>query len=234
MAVLELTYVLYDDSSWLSLVLALVTLSPILLMASYAALTVYTREYIILVMWTGQFANEGLNYVLKHAIKQDRPDEKLGDGYGFPSSHSQYMAYFSAFLICHLYFRHRFSSTGSTILDALWRFLVYLFLVFWAGAVAYSRYYLEYHNEHQILWGLAIGAAVGVALYVFAELVPTRRPLSMLGQFKTFLLINPVSTWFQLRDGWAVWSDGGHEEEWVRWRIRWEQQRKRVLEKRKA
>ena len=116
-----------------------------------------TREYVILAMWAGQFANEGLNIVIKYMVKQDRPDgmqsrrwrkrilmelllaEALGSGYGFPSSHSQYMGYFAAFLMCHLYFAHRFSSTGSAVLDALWRLVVYLVLCFWAGSVAYSR-----------------------------------------------------------------------------------------------
>ncbi|KAF8347907.1 PAP2-domain-containing protein [Amanita rubescens] len=225
---LDLTHVLYDESSWLELALAFVTLSPILLMASYAALAVQTREYVILAMWAGQFANEGFNILLKHVVKQDRPDAH-GNGYGFPSSHSQYMGYFAAFLACHMYFTHRFSSTGSTVLDVLWRFIVYSVLYSWAGAVAYSRYHLGYHNEYQIVWGLAIGAIAGVFVYTFAELIPTRRPHSLLGQFKAFLLTNPVSTWFQLRDGWALWSDGGHEDEWVRWRIRWDQQRKRTL-----
>ncbi|KAF8704507.1 hypothetical protein AX14_013928 [Amanita brunnescens Koide BX004] len=222
---LDLTHVLYDESSWFSLALALVTLSPILLMASYAALVVQTREYIFLVMWAGQFANEGFNILLKSVVKQERPDAH-GNGYGFPSSHSQYMGYFAAFLVCHMYFTHRFPSAGS-VLDALWRFIVYSVLYSWAGAVAYSRYYLGYHNEYQILGGLAIGATFGAFVYTFAELLPTRRPHSLLGRFKTFLLINPVSTWLQLRDGWAVWPDGGREDEWVRWRIRWDQQRKR-------
>lgn len=198
--------------------------------------------------------------LLKHVVKQDRPDgvnvhfnsstatysAVHGNGYGFPSSHSQYMGYFATFLACHMYFTYRFSSTGSAVLDALWRFIVYSVLYSWAGAVAYSRfvlrlciflyeldtyrcarYYLGYHNEYQILWGLAIGATFGIFVYVLAEFIPTRRPHSLLGRFKTFLLINPVSTWFQLRDGWAVWPDGGREDEWVRWRKRWDQQRKR-------
>ena len=64
----------------------------------------------------------------------------VGNGYGFPSSHSQYMAYFATFLICHLYIRHRFSSTGYTFLDRLWRMVVYVGVLTWAGLVAYSRY----------------------------------------------------------------------------------------------
>ncbi|PFH50259.1 hypothetical protein AMATHDRAFT_61461 [Amanita thiersii Skay4041] len=231
LAPLDLTHVLYDDSSWLSFALALVTLSPILLMASYAALAVQTREYLVLAMWAGQFAGEGFNWVLKNIVKQDRPDESLGSGYGFPSSHSQYMGYFASFLMCHLYFRHQFATTGSGVVDVLWRGMVYLALVSWTGGVAYSRYYLGYHSVSQVLWGLGIGVGLGTTAYTLVELIPTRWPMSALGQFKAFLLTNPVSTWCQLRDGWAVWEDGGREDEWVRWRIRWEQQRKRVKEK---
>ncbi|KAF7430930.1 hypothetical protein PC9H_006645 [Pleurotus ostreatus] len=70
---LDLTHVLYDDSSLFSLALALITLSPILLMPAYAALCVQTRELTIIVMWAGQWACEGLNWVLKRAVKQQRP-----------------------------------------------------------------------------------------------------------------------------------------------------------------
>lgn len=66
--------------------------------------------------------------------------DSLSNGYGFPSSHSQYMAYFSSFLIMHLFFRHRFISCGYRFLDALWRLVIYLGLIAWAGVVCYSRY----------------------------------------------------------------------------------------------
>lgn len=165
-----------DDSSYFSLALALITLSPILLMvspayrakyqllsviqASYAALAVQTREFLVIVMWAGQLFGELLNWVIKRAIKQDRPiraaftaiqgfilkiffPEHIGNGYGFPSSHSQYMAYFASFLMCHLYFRHRFSSTGYSFLDFLWRMTVYAALLGWSGLVAYSRRVLK-------------------------------------------------------------------------------------------
>ena len=64
----------------------------------------------------------------------------LGDGYGFPSSHSQWMAYFATFLICHVGFRHRFTPTGTELVDFLLRLVVILGLVAWAGGVAYSRW----------------------------------------------------------------------------------------------
>lgn len=221
---LDLTHVLYDDSSFFSLALALITLSPILLMASYAALAVQTREYIIIVMWAGQLAGEVLNWLLKHAIKEDRPIDSIGNGYGFPSSHSQYMAYFACFLMCHLSFRHKFTSTGYPILDQLWRAIVYLGLIVWSATVAYSRYYLGYHNANQILWGIAIGLLLGFSLYTLMELLPRRWPRSTFGSTKRFLISNPVSSWLQIRDGWAIWADGGREGEWIRWKTEWEKQ----------
>jgi len=72
-ASLDLTHVLYDDSSFVSLGLALVTLSPILLMAAYAALAFQTRELTVIIMWAGQLLCEAFNWILKRAIKQERP-----------------------------------------------------------------------------------------------------------------------------------------------------------------
>ena len=50
------------------------------------------------------------------------------------------MGYFAAFLVCHFTFRHRFVTTGSQILDMARNCLLYLGIVAWAGAVAFSRY----------------------------------------------------------------------------------------------
>ncbi|KAJ7281412.1 PAP2-domain-containing protein [Mycena rebaudengoi] len=225
-ASLDLTHVLYDDSSYFSLALALVTLSPILLMPAYAALALQTREYTIIMMWAGQFAGEVLNIVLKRAVKQGRPAYSTANGYGFPSSHSQYMGYFASFLMLHLYFRHKFATTGYAVLDRAWRALLYLAIAAWAFVVAYSRFYLKYHSIAQILWGFGIGVALGVSFYVVCEFIPRRRPKSIFGTLKTFLVMNPISTWLQIRDGWGVWADGGREVEWLRWRAEWDKRQK--------
>jgi dolichyldiphosphatase len=63
------------------------------------------------------------------------------------------MGYFASFLICHVYFRHRFTGTGNTFLDRAFRTTVYLGLAAWAAIVAYSRYVLplfvlEYYLTH--------------------------------------------------------------------------------------
>ncbi|TRM57937.1 hypothetical protein BD626DRAFT_464364 [Schizophyllum amplum] len=219
---LDLTHIVYPDESLLSWFLALASLTPILLMPAYAALTVQTREYVVLVMWAGQLACEAFNWVLKHIVQEDRPYDQVGNGYGFPSSHSQYMGFFWAFLTCHLYLRHRFASSGNAALDQCFRMFVYVGIACLSGAVAYSRYYLMYHSVRQVVWGFSIGVACGSALYMLAVQIPRRRPNSLLGRFKMFLLTNPVSTWCQLRDGWAVWPDAGREAEWLRWRSEWD------------
>ncbi|KAF8505063.1 PAP2-domain-containing protein [Gautieria morchelliformis] len=222
-ASLDLTHILYDSSSHVSLGLALITLSPILLMSAYAALAVQTRELLIINMWAGQLACEALNWLLKRAIKQDRPKESIGNGYGFPSSHSQWMGYFASFLMMHLYFRHRFASTGLWVVDRLFRALVYLGLVAWTGSVCYSRrYHLSYHTPPQIIWGLTIGCLLGCGTYFVLELVPSRCPLSIAGNLRRRLLDSGIAKWARLRDGWAAWEDGGREEEWRRWRTQWE------------
>jgi len=228
---LDLTHVLYDESSHLAHALALLTLSPILLCPAYLALALYTRELLFFELGAGQLLCEGFNYVLKHAIKQERPNLDLGQGYGFPSSHSQWMGYFAAFMVCHLTFRHRFATTGTWMLDCMWKATVYSGVILWSALVATSRYYLSYHTVPQVLWGLVIGVAFGAAYYATFELIPVRYPDSLLGQARGLLLSNPVSTWFRLRDGWAVWDDGGVEVQWHEWREEWDRRRSARLRK---
>lgn len=173
-------------------------------------------------MWAGQMLCEAFNWVLKHIIQEERPNYDLGDGYGFPSSHSQWMGYFATFLLCHFSFRHRYISTGSVVLDFAWKLVLYAGIVFWAGAVAFSRFYLSYHTAPQVLWGLGIGIVFGATYYTSVEYIPANYPQSFLGRARAVVLANPVSTWFRIRDGWAVWEDGGMEEQWKQWRREWD------------
>ncbi|KAG1860650.1 hypothetical protein DFJ58DRAFT_778373 [Suillus subalutaceus] len=125
------------------------------------------------------------------------------------------MGYFSSFLICHMYFRHRFVSSGSVVLDQLFPNTA------WCAIVAYSRFVLLYHTPHQVKWGLGIGMVLGVSHYVCTELLPTKFPDSVFGRIRSAIVNHPVSVWLRLRDGWGVWEDGGREAEWKQWRIEW-------------
>ncbi|KAL4062580.1 hypothetical protein J3A83DRAFT_4310390 [Scleroderma citrinum] len=203
-------------------------------MPAYAVLAVQTRELTIINMWAGQLASEGLNLVLKRIFKEERPPEgKLHlNGYGFPSSHSQFMGYFGAFLICHMYFRHRFASTRNPFVDQAFRSFVYLAITTWVALVAYSRLNLLYHTPHQVAWGLGIGVGLGTVHYIFTELIPYRWPLSIFGRVRTTVLAHPVVGWMQIRDGWAVWPDGGREGEWKRWKDKYDERQASFHQKR--
>ncbi|PVF92473.1 PAP2-domain-containing protein [Serendipita vermifera] len=220
---LDLTHVLYDPTSNVALALALATLSPILLMACYGALTIVTRDFLILNMWIGQFGCEAVNWILKHTIKQERPSLHMG-GYGFPSSHSQFMGFFASFLLLHLQLRHRFTSTNIPIVDKLWGLVVQCAVAGLALVVCYSRFHLGYHTPSQILWGLGIGISLGVAYYGLTEYIPSHHPRSLPAKLRRGLLQSPVFTWLRIQDGWAVWQDGGHEEGYRRWRELWDKQ----------
>lgn len=159
------------------------------------------------------------------------------------------MGYFGAFLICHMYFRHRFASCGYPLLDQAFRFIVYSVIVAWVALVAYSRYViilgtalrvndisvrlnLLYHTPHQVIWGLGIGISLGVVQYVLTELLPYRRPCSVFGRVRAAILAHPVVMWMQIKDGWAIWADGGRETEWKRWKAAYDERRTHVLQKR--
>jgi dolichyldiphosphatase len=82
-----------DPTSLVSLGMAIISLSPILLMvrchaivtrtwdlalilggqSAYAALVVQTREMLLVNMWAGQLACEGVSWLIKRVVKQDRP-----------------------------------------------------------------------------------------------------------------------------------------------------------------
>jgi len=229
LAPLDLTHVLYDSSSDFALAMALVTLSPILLMSAYAALVIFTREMTIINMWVGQFCCEAFNFVVKRLVREGRPPGSVGNGYGFPSSHSQYMGYFATFLILHLHFKHKFEPSGSRIVNQASQASVYMAIIAWAITVAYSRHHLSYHSVSQILWGASIGISFGLSFYTLTELIPTQRPNSLLGKARAFLLMNPLSTWLRIRDGWAVWPDSGIEDQWQLWQREWSKRAKTKL-----
>lgn len=85
-----------------------------------------------------------------------------------------------------------------------------------------QRFHLTYHTRSQVLWGFGVGCTFGALIYTTTELVPRWRPQSGLGRLRMAIVAHPISTWFRLKDGWSIWADGGQEEEWQQWKIRWD------------
>ena len=84
------------------------------------------------------------------------------------------------------------------------------------------RYFLTYHTAPQVVWGFCIGLLFGAVYYAGVELIPMHYPRSFLGEARAWVLENPVSTWCRVRDGWAVYPDGGTEVHWQDWRRRFD------------
>lgn len=96
-----------------------------------------------------------------------------GKGYGMPSSHSQFVSFFSLSLTLFLLLRHHPTNPPhppshsplypsypqSTLLE---RSLLSLASLICAAAVATSRIYLSYHTPKQVLVGVAAGAVFAV------------------------------------------------------------------------
>jgi dolichyldiphosphatase len=93
-------------------------------------------------------------------------------------------------------------------------------------------YHLTYHSARQVIWGVGIGMIFGSAYYTLVELIPSRAPNSLLGRARSSVLSHPVSIWLRIRDGWSVYPDGGTEEQWKAWKIRWDVQQSGYLEQR--
>ena len=149
----------------------------------------------MILLFAGQMGCEALNFALKRLIKEERPRrmrprcssggnslpisttiEMNGKGYGMPSSHAQFLAFYSVSLTLFLLYRHASppslasspSSNSSTPL--LHRVAVSVVSVILAVLVAASRIYLNYHTPRQVLVGCVAGAVSAVAWFAITEL----------------------------------------------------------------
>uniref|UniRef100_A0A0D2XCM3 Dolichyldiphosphatase n=1 Tax=Fusarium oxysporum (strain Fo5176) TaxID=660025 RepID=A0A0D2XCM3_FUSOF len=107
LASLSVTHVYYDPNDHVSLACAYLALLPQALCVVYATLVLFTREVEVALMFLGQLACEVLNFALKRLIKEERPRRIHGKGYGMPSSHAQFVAFWSVSLALFLLVRHK-------------------------------------------------------------------------------------------------------------------------------
>ena len=142
-----------------------------------------------------------------------------------PSSHAQFMAFFSVYLTLFLLLRHRPStpfpgrSSTAKLLDSIYpspeaqRFLVSVGAVLLATLVAVSRTYLNYHTPKQVLIGCSAGITSGIAWFLVTSLARSDGLLAI-------LLDLELCKWLRLRDlvveedlvecGWKEWEKRRH------------------------
>ena len=141
LASLSLTHVHYDPTSKVSHACAYLALVPQALCITYATLIWSSREMEILLMFAGQRGCEALNWVLKRWIREDRPTQMMGKGYGMPSSHAQFVAYFAVYLGLWVVVRHdpwKTNESKTHIPTPMWQ-RVGLALAALGGAVAVAQ-----------------------------------------------------------------------------------------------
>lgn len=207
-----------DPTDPISYFCAWLALIPQGLCIVYVTLIWATREVEVALLFAGQLACEALNFVLKRLLKQERPVRMHGKGYGMPSSHAQFVAFFAVSMCLFLLVRHQPPTTARakrrndnhTPLTVAERALGGLLCLLMAASVAWSRIYLNYHTELQVLVGSAAGAVSGFAWFGITEVA--RRT-----GWVAWLVDLPPSRWLRVRDlcleedlcqaGWEKWDD---------------------------
>ena len=123
-------------------------------------------------MFAGQMSCEAVNFLLKRWIKEERPRQMYGKGYGMPSSHAQFVAFFSVSLTLFLLIRHAPSPSLTHTPFPIWqRGLLSIVACLCAAAVALSRIYLSYHTPKQVLVGCAAGAISAIVWFAITSIL---------------------------------------------------------------
>lgn len=140
----------------------------------------------------------------------------LGKGYGMPSSHAQFVAYFSTFLVLFLLLRHdphgHPGASATHVPIPFWqRLLLSIAAVVSAVAVAQSRIYLNYHKPKQVYVGVAAGVTCAVAWYAVTEIARTYGVIE-------WVLELPLARWARMRD--LVVNEDLVDAGWERWEAR--------------
>ncbi|KMU76905.1 hypothetical protein CISG_05947 [Coccidioides immitis RMSCC 3703] len=143
LASFSLTHVHYNPEDPLSYLCAFLSLVPQAIVVVYVALIWASREVEVLFMFAGQILCEALNFGLKRVIRQERPQQVYGKGYGSSTLPND---------------------SPSTLTE---RVILSLLAFSGAAAVASSRIYLNYHTPKQVMVGIAAGIAFSVVWYLF-------------------------------------------------------------------
>jgi dolichyldiphosphatase len=128
-----------------------------------------------------------------------------------PSSHAQFVAFFSIYLSLFLLVRHQPHPTRThTPLSLTHRLSLSIAALISAAAVATSRIYLSYHTPKQVLVGCTAGAICAVGWFLVTTYL--RR-----WEWLAWALETEVARYLRMRDlvvtedlvdaGWARWEE---------------------------
>jgi len=171
---ISLTLVEYPSGDYLGYCLAWSSLLPIFLVVGLASLIVVRRDLHTICVFAGILFNEAINQIVKKSLKHPRPSlspNRYGHkGYGMPSDHSQFMAFFTIYFWLFIFIR---VYRNNSFLEDAWKYFISLSLGVTSVIVLYSRVYLGYHTMPQIIVGAIIGAAFGLLWFFIVHVYIT-------------------------------------------------------------
>ncbi|RMY73374.1 hypothetical protein D0863_03927 [Hortaea werneckii] len=157
--------------------------------------------------------------------------EMLGKGYGMPSSHAQFVAFFSTYLTLFLLFRHNphhhtIHPHRHTKTPLYQRALLAVASIVSAAAVAQSRIYLNYHHPRQVYVGVGAGVFCAVGWFTVTSIARYS------GWVEALIDCTPAR-WLRFRD--LVVNEDLVDAGWERWEmIKARRQQAREQESKKA
>ncbi|KAM3825702.1 uncharacterized protein M6D78_015948 isoform 4-T5 [Vipera latastei] len=156
--------------------LAYLSLSPIFIIVGFVTLIVFKRELHTISFLGGLCFNEGVNWLIKNIVQEQRPcpeaHPSVYSKYAMPSSHSQFIWFFSVYSFLFLYLRMH-QTNNARFLDLLWRHLLSVCLLTLACLVSCSRVYLLYHTWSQVVYGGIVGSFMAGLWFLFTQEILT-------------------------------------------------------------
>ncbi|XP_062269086.1 dolichyldiphosphatase 1 [Platichthys flesus] len=173
---ISLTHVEFAEGDLTGQVLAYISLLPIAILVGFVTLIVFKRELHTISFFGGLVLNDGVNWLLKHILREPRPcagaHSTLYSDYGMPSAHSQLIWFFVVYFFLFLYLRMH-QTNNARCVDLLWRHVLSIILLGLALSVSYSRVYLLYHSWSQVFYGGVAGCTIGIIWFFITQEVLT-------------------------------------------------------------
>jgi len=190
---LSFTYVEYPRDDAFGKFMAILALAPLWVGSAFTGLILRCRDLHTIAFFIGVLLNEGLNMTLKYVIREPRPAVRSNYyvEFGMPSSHSQFMFFFTTYTVLFLLKRLHHNSP----LEKVVRGVVIALCSIVTALVCYGRIYLLYHTISQVVIGALIGALYGIVWFLFVHVIlsPYVFPRIVSWKISELLLIRDTS-----------------------------------------
>ncbi len=151
------TYIVYDPKQPWTLILALSSILPIIILIFLFSWFLTDRELEPCIIAGGQVVNDLISTLLKQKIRFARPIKGQifkKDGhlvYGMPSSHSQFIMFFSTYMILKMSYQWPYH------IERIYKIGAITSLLLGIGLIIYSRLFFSYHTIDQVVVGCFLG-----------------------------------------------------------------------------